>query len=180
MLAPWKKSYDKPRQSIKKKSHHSANKGASSQSYVFSRSYVWLLELDHKKAERWWINAFELWCWRRLLRVSYTARRSNQSFLKEISPEYSLEELIMLKPLLGHLMQKKSQLIRKDLDAGKDWRQEEKGTKEDKMVGWHHWLSGHEFERALGDGEGQGRLACCCPWGHKELETTEWWNSALR
>ena len=70
----------------------------------------------------------------------------------------------------------KSQLIGKDLDAGKDWGQEEKGVTEDEMVGWHHWLNGHEFEQILWDGEGQGSLACCSPWGHKELNTTEWLN----
>ena len=63
--------------------------------------------------------------------------------------------------------------ISKDPDAGKDWRQEEKGTTEDEMVGWHHWLTGHEFDQAPGDGEGQGSLACCSPWGRKELDTTE-------
>ena len=62
-------------------------------------------------------------------------------------------------------------------DAGKDWRQEEKVTTEDEMVGWHHWLDGHEFEQALGDDEGQGSLACCSPQGHKELDTTEWLNN---
>ena len=66
----------------------------------------------------------------------------------------------------------KSWLIRKDHDAGKDWRQEEKGMTEDEMVGWHHWLNGHEFEQAPGDGEGQGSLMCCSPWGHKEWNTT--------
>ena len=68
----------------------------------------------------------------------------------------------------------KSWLTGKDLDAGKDWRQEEKGTTEDEMVGWHHWLNGHEFEQAPGDGEGQGSLVCCSPWRRKELNTTEW------
>ena len=68
----------------------------------------------------------------------------------------------------------KSRLIRKDPDAGKDWRQEEKGMTEDEMVGWHHRLNGHEFEQAPGDGEGQGSLACCSPWGRKESDTTEW------
>ena len=63
-----------------------------------------------------------------------------------------------------------------DPDAGKDWRQEEKGTTEDEMVGWHQWLDGHAFEQAPGAGDGQGSLACCCPWGHKELDTTEWLN----
>ena len=70
----------------------------------------------------------------------------------------------------------KSQLIGKDPDAGKDWRQEEKGTTEDETVGWHHQLNGHEFEQAPGDGEGQGSLVCCSPWGRKESQLTEWLN----
>ena len=68
----------------------------------------------------------------------------------------------------------KNLLTGKDPDAGKDWRQEEKGTTEDEMVGWHHCLNGHEFEQALGDGEGQGNLACCSPWSRKESDTTKW------
>ena len=75
-LAPWKKSYDQPRQYIKKQRHYFAYKGSSSESYGFSTSHVWMWELDHK-AECWRIDAFELWCWRRLLRVPWTARRSN-------------------------------------------------------------------------------------------------------
>ena len=100
-----------------------------------------------KKAEHQSIDAFELWCWRRLLRILWTARRSNQSILKEISPEYSLEGL-MLKLKLPILWpaDRKNWLIWKDPDGGKDWRQEEKGTIEDEMVGWHHWLNEHEFE----------------------------------
>ena len=70
----------------------------------------------------------------------------------------------------------KKWLLGKDPDAGKDWRQEEKGMTEDEMVGWHHWLDGHEFEQARGDGDGQGSLSCCSPWGHKESDTTEWLN----
>ena len=70
----------------------------------------------------------------------------------------------------------KSWLICQDSDAGKDWRWEEKGTTEDETVGWHHWLDGHEFEQALGVGDGQGSLECCSPWGHKESDTTEWLN----
>ena len=98
-----------------------------------------------KKAEHWRVEAFELWCWRKLLRVHWTARRSNQFILKEISPECSLEGLMLkLKPVLWPL-DVKSWLIWKDLDAGKDWRQE-KGMTEDEMVGWHHQLNGHEFE----------------------------------
>ena len=71
----------------------------------------------------------------------------------------------------------KSQPTGKTLDAGKDWGQEEKGTTEDEMVGWHHWLNGYEFEQTLGESEGQGSLTCCSPWGHKELDTTEWWTA---
>ena len=93
------------------------------------------------------IDAFELWSWRRLLRVPWTSRRSSQSILKEISPEYSLEGLMLKVKLqyFDHLLQK-NWLSWKDPDAGKDWRREEKGTTEDEMVGWHHWLNGHKFE----------------------------------
>ena len=70
-----------------------------------------------------------------------------------------------------------NQLIRKDPDAGKDWRQKEKGMTEDEMVRWHHWLNRYEFEQVLGDGEGQGNLVCCSPWGHKVLGTTECLNN---
>ena len=98
-----------------------------------------------KKAECWRIDAFELWCWRRLLRVPWTARRSNQSILKEISPGCSLVGLMLkLKPIFWP-PDVKSWLIWEDPDAGKDWRQEEKGTTEDEMAGWHHWLDGHGF-----------------------------------
>ena len=130
----------------------------------------WTIE----KAERLRIDALELWCWRRLLRVPWTARRSSQSILKEISPEYLLERLMLkLKTLILWPSDARNWLIGKDPDAGEDWRQEEKGMTEDEMVGWHHWLDGHEFEQALGVGDGQGSLTCCSPWGHKELDTTE-------
>ena len=108
-----------------------------------------------KKAERWRINAFELWCWRRLLRVPWTARRPNQSIMNEISPGCSLEGMMVKLKLqyFGHLM-RKSWLIGKDSDAGRDWGQEEKGTTQDEMAGWHHWLDGHESEWTPGDGDG--------------------------
>ena len=126
-----------------------------------------------KKAECWRIDAFELWCWRRLLRVPWTARRSKQSILKETSPGYSLEGL-MLKLKLQILWppDAKSWLIWKDSDAGKEWRQEEKGTTEDEMVGWHYCLNGHEFGWTPGVGDGQGGLVCCSPWGRKESDST--------
>ena len=124
-------------------------------------------ELDHKEGWELKNGCFELWCWRRLLRVPWTARRSNPSILKEISPEQSLERL-MLKLRLPILWPHdvKNWLIGKDLDAGKDWRREEEGMAEDEMVGWYHRL------------EGQGSLACCSPWDRKELDTTEWLNNS--
>ena len=118
-----------------------------------------------KKAEHWRIDAFELWCWRGLLRAPWTASS------KEINPEYSLVgQMLKLKLQILWPSDVKSWLIRKDLDAGKDWRQEEKWIAEGGMVGWHHLLNGHEFEQVPGDGEGQGSLACCSPWGHKESD----------
>ena len=105
--------------------------------------YGW--ELDYKEAECWRIDAFELRCWRRLLRAPWTARRSNQSILKEISPGCSLEGL-MLKLKLLWPPDVKSWLIWKDPDAGRDWRQEVKGMAEDEMVGWHHQLNRCGFE----------------------------------
>ena len=127
-----------------------------------------------KKAEHQRIDAFKLWCWRRLLRVPWTARRSNQSILKEISPEYSLEGLMLKLKLqyFGHLMQRTDSL-EKDPDARKDWRWEEKETTEDEMVGWHHQLNGNEFQQAPGVGDGQGSLACYSPWSCKESDMTE-------
>ena len=95
-----------------------------------------------KKAERQGIDASELWCWRRLLRAPWSARRSNQSILKEISPKYSLEGLMLLEAPILWPPDVKTWLIRKDSDAGKDWRQEEKGMTEDEMIGWHHWFYG--------------------------------------
>ena len=100
-----------------------------------------------KKVERRRIDAFELWCWRRLLRVPWIARRSNQSILKEINLEFSLEGLMLRLKLqyFGHLMGKADSL-EKDPDAGRDWGQEEKGMTEDEMAGWHHLLDGCAFE----------------------------------
>ena len=127
-----------------------------------------------KKAEHRRIDGFELWCWIRLLRVPWTAR-SNQSIIKEISSDYSLEGLMLKLKLqyFGHLSQSKNWLTGKGPDAGKDWRQEEKGTAEDKTVGWHHQISGQKFEQALGVGDGQGSLMCCSPWGRRDLDKTE-------
>ena len=127
-----------------------------------------------KKAERRRTDAFELWCWRRLLRVPWTARRSNQSILKETSPECSLEGLMLKLKLqcFGHLMWRTDSL-ENTLMLGKDWRREEKGTTEDEMVGWHHLPDWYEFEQAPGVGDAERSLVCCSPWGCKELDMTE-------
>ena len=120
-----------------------------------------------KRAELRRINAFELRYWRRLLRVFWTKRRPNQSIPNDISPQYSLEGLMLKLKLqyFGHLMW----LIWKDPDAGKDQGQEGKGMTEEKMVVWHHWPNGHEFEQALGVDDGQGGLAYCSLWGSQRV-----------
>ena len=119
------------------------------------------------KTECWRIEAFELWCWRKLLRIPWTAR-SNKSILKEISPEYSLEGTdAEAETQILWSCDANNWLLKKDLDAGKDWRQEEKGITEGEIVGWHHQLDGHEFEQVPGVGDGQGSLACCSPWRHR-------------
>ena len=124
-----------------------------------------------ENAERRRIDAYELWCWRRLLRVPWTARRSNQSILKEICSGCSLEWM-MLKaetPLLWP-PHAKSWLIGKDPDAGRDWGPEEKGMTEDEMARWHHQLDGHEFGWTLGVDDGQGGLVCYDSWGLKRVQ----------
>ena len=121
----------------------------------------------HESIESWW-------CWRRLLKSPLGCKeiqpvnlKGNQSwiFIRRIDAEVEAPRLWPPDA--------KSWLTGKDPDAGKDWGQEEKGMTEDEMVGWHHQLNGHEFEQAPGDGEGQGSLVCCSPWGHKESDTTE-------
>ena len=130
-----------------------------------------------KKAECWRIDAFELWCWRRLLRVPWTARRSNHSILKEISPgrtDAEAETPILWSPYV------KSWLIGKDPDSGKDWRQKETGAAEDKIVIWHHWLNGHEFQQTQGYSEGKVSLVWCSPQDHKVLDMTYQLNIMLQ
>ena len=134
MLPPWKKSYDQPRLYINKQRHHFADKGLYSQSCGFSSSHVGMWELDHKKAKCWRIDAFELWCWRRLLRVPWTARRSNQSILKEINPEYTLAGLMLKLQYFGHLM------WRADLKRPWCWERLKAGGEGDDR-GWDGWMA---------------------------------------
>ena len=123
MLTPWKKSYDKHRQYIKKQRHYFANKGPCSQSYSFSSSHAQIWELDHKEgwaSKNWCFSTLQLWCWRRLLRVPWTAKRSSQSILKKINPEYSLTRLMLKLKLqyFGYLMQR-TDWLEKTLMLGK-------------------------------------------------------------
>ena len=169
---PWKKSYGQPRQPIKKQRHYFANKGPSSQSYGFSNSHVWMWELDHKEG---WVP--KNWCfWTVVLEKTLESPKEikpvhpkgNQSWIFTGRTDAETEAPILWPP------NSKNQFIGKHPDAGKDWRQEEKGMTKDEMDGWHHQLDGHEFEQAPGVGDGQGRsLACCSPWGCKESDTTE-------
>ena len=153
----WKKSYDQPRQHIKNKRHYFADKGHLVKSYGFSSSHVWMWELDYK--ESWELKNWCFWAvvLKSLLRVPWTARKSNQSILKEISPEYSLEGLMLKLKLqyFGHLIWGTDSL-EQTLMLG-DGRQEEKGLTEEEMIGWHHWFNGYEFEQALGVGDGTGK-----------------------
>ena len=160
--------------SILKNRDYFAYKDPYSQSYGFSSSHVWKWQLDHK--EDW---APKHWCfWSVVLEITLEScldcketkpvnPKGNQSWIFIGRTDAEPEAPILWPPYA------KRRLIWKDLDARKDWRQEEKGTTQDEMVGWHHRLDGHEFEQTPGDGDGQGSLACCSPWGHKELDTTE-------
>ena len=174
MLASWRKGYEKPRQCTKKQRHHFANKGQYSQTYSFSISHVWMWELDQKEG-----LVLKNWCFRTVVLENTLERplyckeiqpvnpRGNHSWILIGRTDAEAEAPILWSP------QVKNWLIGKDPDAGKDWRQEEKGTTEHEMVEWHHQLNGHEFEQALGVGDGQGSLVCCSPWGCKESDTTE-------
>ena len=174
MLAPWRKSYDKSRQHIKKQRHLFADKSPCSQSYCFSSSHVWVWELDPtKKSELQRIDAFKLWCWRRHSRVPWTARRSNQPALKEISSEYSLLKLKI--QYFGHLMWR-SDSLEKTLMLGKIEGKRGRGWQ--KM----RWLDGitDTMDRGLGElwelVMDREAWACCGSWGHKEPYMTEWLN----
>ena len=146
MLTPWKKGYDQPRQHIKKQRHYFDNKGPPSQGYGFSNGHVWMWELDCE--ESW---ALKNWCfWTVVLEKTLESSlgckeiqpvhpKGNQSLIFIGRTDVEAETAILWPPDV------KNWLIRKDPDAGKDWRQEQKGATGDKMVGWHHRLNGHEF-----------------------------------
>ena len=152
MLAPWKKSYDLD-SILKSRDITLPTKLCLVKAMVFPVVMCGYGSCTLKKAEHWRTDAFELWCWRRLLRVPWTARRSNQSILKEISIFIGRTDVEAETPILWP-PDVKNWLTEKDSDAGKDWRQVQKGMTEDEMVGCHHWLDGHEFEQAPRVGHG--------------------------
>ena len=177
MLSPWKESYDQPKQHIKRQRYYFANKGPSSQGYGFSSSHTWMWKLDYK--ESWTPKNWCFWT------VVLEKILESPLHCKEIQPVHSkgdqpwdffgrndakTETPVLWPP---HV---KSWLIGKGSDDGRDWGQEEKGTTEDEMAGWHHQLDGRESEWTPGVDDGQGGLACCDLWGRKESDTTEWLN----
>ena len=174
MIVPWKKSYDQPRQHIKKQSRYLANEGLTSQGYVFPSSHVWMWELDYE--ESWAPNT---WCfWTVVLEKTLESPldckeiqpvhpKGDQSWVFIGRTDVEAESPMLWPP------DAKNWIIWKDPDAGKDWGQEEKEMTEDEMVGWHHQHNGHGFGWTPGVGDGQGGLAHCGSWDHKELDTTE-------
>ena len=172
-LAPWKKSYDQSRQHIKMQRHYFADKGPSSQRYGFSSIMYGCESWTIKKAEHQRIDAFELWCWRRLLRVCWTARRSNQSILKEINPEYSLQGLMLKLKLqyFGYLIWR-TDSFEKTLMLGKIEEGRRRGRQ---RMRWLDGItdSGDEFEQAPGVGDEQGSLTWCSQLGCKGSDMTE-------
>ena len=177
MFTPWKESYDQPRQHIKKQRHYFVNKGPSSQGNGFSSGLVWMWELGYKEN---WVP--KNWCfWTVVLEKTLESpldfeeiqpvhSKGDQSWVFIGRDDVEAETPALWPPDV------KNWLIGKDPVAGKDWGEEEKGTTEDEMAGWHHRLDGHGFEWTPGVGDGQGGLACCSPWGCKESDMTEWLN----
>ena len=129
-----------------------------------------------KEAEHWRIDAFELWYWEKTLERSLDGKKIKPVSPKGNQPWLFIERTDVEAPILWP-SDMKSWLNGKDPNAGKDWRQEGKGTTENEMVGWHYQLNGHEFEQTLGDSEGGGSLACSSPWGHKNMNSTKWLNN---
>ena len=171
MLAPWKKSHDKLRQCIENQRHPFDEEGPS--------SHIWMWELDYK--EGWVPNN---WCFVVLEKtlgspldckeIKPVSLKGDQPWIFIGRTDVEAETPILWPPDVN------SWLIGKDPDSGRDWRQEEKGMTEDEMAGWHHWLDGHDFECTPGVSDGQGGLACCNSWGHKESDTTGWLNWSVQ
>ena len=175
MITPWKKSYDQPRQHIKKQRHYFADKVLLCQSYGFSSSHVQMWELDHKEG---WVP--KTWCFRLVVLEKTLESPLDCKEIKAVNSKGNQSWIFIgrtdaeAKALIIWPANRKSRLIGKDPDAGKDWGHKKKGITEDEMIGWHHRFDGHEFELTPGDGEGQGILVCCNSWSCKKSDTTEW------
>ena len=162
---------DSPPARVQEQPNFSPNKGVYSQIYGFSSNHVWMWELNHK--EGW---ALKNWCFWTLVLEKTLESPLDSKEIKPVDPkgnqswnfigrtDAEADAPIFWPP------DAKSQLTGKDLNAGKNWRQEEKGMTKDEMVRWHHWFNACKFEQTQGDSEGQGTLACCNPWGRKELD----------
>ena len=158
--------------------HYFTDKGLYSQRYGFSKSHIWMRELDHK--EGWMLKN---WCFQIVVVENTLESPLESKEMKPVNPKGNQPWIFIGRrdaeaeaPILWP-PDVKSRLIGKDPDSGKDWGQEEKRATEDEMVGWHHRLNRYKFEQTLGDGEGQGSLACCSLWGCKESDTTEQLNN---
>ena len=177
-VGPWKKSYDEPSRVLKSRDITLPTKVHLVKAMVFPVAMYGYESWTMKKAKHQRTDAFKLWCWRRLLKSPLDCKdikpvnpKGNQSWIFIGRTDAKAEAPVLWPP------DGKSWLTGKDPHAGKDSRQEEKGTTEDEKIGWHHQLNGHEFEQAPGDGEEQVSLACGSTWGCKESDTTEWLNN---
>ena len=178
MIASWQESYDKPRQCVEKQRHYSANKGPYSQGYGLPSGHVWLWELDHKEG-----RASENWCFQTVVlektpespvdskEIKPVNLKGNQPWIFSGRTDAEAEAPVFWSSCAN------SWLIGKFPDAGKDWGQKEKRASEDGMAGWYHWCNEHELGQTPGNGEGQGGLECCSPWGCEESDMTRWLNN---
>ena len=178
MIASWQESNDKSSQCVEKQWHYSTDQGSYSQSYGLPSGHIWLWELDHKEGRMPKIDAFELQCCRRLLRVPESPGVLRVLDSKEIKPVnlkgnqhwvlFGRTEAEAGTPVCWSSAAN-SWLIGKVPDPGKDWGQKEKRASEDEITGWHHWYNGDELGKTPGDSKRQEGLAYCSPWGHKRV-----------
>ena len=174
----WRKAVTNLDRVLKNRAITLPTKVCYSQRYRFSSSHVRMWELDHKEG---WLP--KNWCLQTVVLEKTLESSLDSKEIKPVNPKRNQPWIFIgmtdaeAKASIPWPPYMKNQLIGKDPDVGKDWRQEEKGVTEDEMVGWHHQFNGHEFEQTPGDSKGQGILVCCTPWGHKQSDTTEQLNN---